>query len=79
MIKPLLDLFKLTEERANELFKMFLDKEGNFTDEILKQVKLSKIPTHEKMFMCYALGVLSAIEVREKPSMLKIKENTYIH
>lgn len=79
MFKHVLELFRVTEERANELFLMFVDSDGSFADAILKNVHKAKIPIREKMFMSYVLGVMSLVEVQEPPTLLKSEKKTYIH
>lgn len=79
MFKDTLDLFNVTESRANELFLMFIDGEGSFAADILKTVHKSKISIREKMFMSYVLGVMSLIAVEEQTTLLKSDKKTYIH
>jgi hypothetical protein len=81
MLKPILNLFNLTEERAEELFLLFLDAEGERADNILSEVEKSDLTLGEKMFMTYTLGILSAMQSMEGlPSETSIfKTKTYVH
>lgn len=77
MLGQLLNLFEVTEERADELFLMFLDGEDRYQDTVVATIMDADVPQNEKMLMCYVLGVLSLIEVQEKSIFTPRKQ--YIH
>lgn len=77
MLKPLLELFRVTEERADELFLMFLDGEHKYQDAIVWAVVTADLPVNEKMLLAYVMGVVSSIDIQEK-AMFGSKKH-YIH
>lgn len=79
MLREVLELFEVSEERADELFLMFLDEGENFADGVLREILSSDITPGEKMFLSFALGVLSAVERVEPPLMVKRRRKQYIH
>lgn len=79
MLREVLELFEVSESRADELFLMFLDEGENFADGVIREILSADIPHKEKMFMSFALGVLSTVEKVEPPLMVKRRRKQYIH
>lgn len=79
MLREVLELFEVSESRADELFLMFLDEGENFADGVIREILSADITHKEKMFMSFALGVLSTVEKVEPPLMVKRRRKQYIH
>lgn len=77
MLRHAVELFGLTPERADDLFLLYLDEEGNFPEAIVSLVADSDLSSREKLFLGYVLGVMSMISLQDRgPTHTK---KSYIH
>lgn len=79
MLSELMELFGVDEPRAQELFLLFLDSDGERADKILTNIMESSITTGEKLFVTYIIGFMSSIKMAEPESPAFFKTKTYVH
>lgn len=79
MLSELMELFGVDEPRAQELFLLFLDSDGERADKILTNIMESSITTGEKLFVTYIIGFMSSIKMAEPESPVLFKTKTYVH
>lgn len=79
MLNELMELFGVDEPRAQELFLLFLDSDGERADKILTNIMESSITTGEKLFVTYIIGFMSSIKMAEPESPVLFKTKTYVH